>query len=74
MREAVWESVRYLLDASWVLTALSQRVFAFAQVTHAIARLDGSRAYGLRGVMVTEGSGVVVERTGLTLFTWSIVR
>jgi hypothetical protein len=72
--EAVQRLVRYLMNTFWVLTALSHRVFAFAQVTHAMARLVGSLAYGLRGVMVTDGSGVVVEGTGLMLLTWSMVR
>jgi hypothetical protein len=43
-------------------------------VTHAIARLDGSLAYGLRDVTVPEGSGVVVEGTGLILFAGSMVK
>ena len=42
-------------------------------MTQAIARLDGSLAYGLRDVMVPEGSGVVIEGTGLVLFAGSMV-
>ena len=61
--------VRGDLEVCRRLTALSHRVFAFAQATHAIARRDGSLAYGLGGVVdgATELGrfGVVFEGTGL---------
>lgn len=70
MMEAVEQSVRRPLKTSEALTALSHRVLAFAQVTHAIALLDGSLAYGLGGVIVAveeEEVDVAVEGTGLIL-------
>lgn len=69
MMEAAIVSVRGGLEVCRRLTALSHRVFAFAQATHAIARRDGSLAYGL-GVVVDEAAeldrfGVVFEGIGL---------